>query len=320
MLYQSQNDPKWKNEKLGFSNETIGNFGCVITCLANLFEITPLQMNEWMKQNGAFVNGNLTYWAKIPGFIYRGWSYNNDEVKKAISQYGAVIVEVDFDNNSRTDLSHYVIFIGNQKLFDVWDGKEKPTSTYSILKGYIVYDIEKGKNYFKSYFGNMENKITISSKLYEDLVKQATQWSELVKKLELGEPVDTLSQRVIDYIEGIKSRTTTLQNQLNQANGKITELETKLAGCEKECQNSEETIKSLNKQLSDEIQKRGSMIKGYQDQINTLQGQVKTLNDELAKAKGQITELEGKLKSGEVELTIGELLVRLWKKISPIKI
>jgi hypothetical protein len=157
MLYQSQRDSRWANHKLGFSNETIGNFGCVITCLANLFEITPLQMNEWMKNNGAFVNQNLTYWAKIPGFIYRGWSYNNDEVKKAISQYGAVIVEVDFDNNPRTDLSHYVIFIGNQKLFDVWDGKEKPTSIYSILKGYVVYDIEKAKAYFKNQFSNSQD-------------------------------------------------------------------------------------------------------------------------------------------------------------------
>lgn len=59
----SQNDPAWKNTRLGISvsaGDTIGNYGCYVTAIANVCEwaghsIDPVQINDICKQNGWFI-------------------------------------------------------------------------------------------------------------------------------------------------------------------------------------------------------------------------------------------------------------------------
>ena len=71
MRYLSQNDPRWKNKKLGHSRSTIGNFGCTITCIAMMTNRTTDEVNELLKANNGFVQGNLVAWenaGKATGF------------------------------------------------------------------------------------------------------------------------------------------------------------------------------------------------------------------------------------------------------------
>lgn len=176
MILLSQNDARWKLKKLGFGNETIGSVGCLLTCYAMLWDADPIQVNEWFKKNECFVNLNLVYWVKTPGFIWRGWSYDNDEVKKAIEKYGFCIVETDFNDNPK-DGSHFVVAKGNGRIYDPWDGKEKPFNSYQTFYGYGV--IDPSKNPLKG--GNMsDDEISISKKTFEDLVSKASRFDQFV--------------------------------------------------------------------------------------------------------------------------------------------
>lgn len=143
----SQRNLLWKYKKLGNSNVTIGDYGCVITCLTMISKMLDVsRVNDLFKEKEVYVEQNLVYWVKVPDalsnlvFKWRSWTYNNKEVLDWIKKGFPVIVQVDAApiGSPRTD--HYVVFIGDQKLIDPWDGKIKPTSTYPILRGYILYE------------------------------------------------------------------------------------------------------------------------------------------------------------------------------------
>lgn len=152
MIKLSQRDPRWKNIKLGTSNVTIGGYGCLITCLAMLAGTTPDIVNQklnalpkWNDGSTGYARGNLVIWGRVSQalpnlkFIKRVNYYNNEDVRANVP----CIVEVDFDGTPRTDDRHFVIFIGNRKLYDPWTGTERPTSDYvkfeDSLKGYAIY-------------------------------------------------------------------------------------------------------------------------------------------------------------------------------------
>lgn len=137
MTVLSQRDPRWADIILGTGKGTIGLYGCTITCLAMIIGTTPDVVNERMKAVGGFANGNLVIWDKIPvafpGItINRVWSYNNDDVKAHIPN---VLVEVPAAPIGGTG-SHWVVYIGNQRLNDPWTGRERPTSDFPGATGY----------------------------------------------------------------------------------------------------------------------------------------------------------------------------------------
>ena len=126
----SQRDPKWSNKKLGFSETLIKDYGCTITCIGMKFGVTPDVVNECLKAVNGFLSGNLVIWKKLeealPGvkFVYKYGEYDNEKVKQNLP----CIVEVNGAPIGGD--RHWVLFIGNQKIYDPWDGQEKPTSAY----------------------------------------------------------------------------------------------------------------------------------------------------------------------------------------------
>ena len=183
MKILSQRDEHWKDKKLGNSNLTIGNYGCVVTALAMMFDSTPDRVNDYLKKHGGFKGANVI-WAKIPGFIKIGWTYNNAAVLAAIKKYGACMVRTDFDGNPRTDGDHYVVFIGKHRLADPWVGKERPTSAYTLLKGYIIFDIEKGKKAFMNTDTDpLQECLKQHTHLMELLTKKDKKLDEIRKQL-----------------------------------------------------------------------------------------------------------------------------------------
>lgn len=138
MTYYSQRDPRWKSIKLGFSDTTIGGYGCTITCLAMIIGTTPDVVNERLKAVQGYAEGNLVVWAKIeeafPGIkIKRVWSYDNEDVKANVPN---VLVEVD--GKPIGGFRHWVVYLGNQKMADPWDGTEKTTTSYPNPVSYCV--------------------------------------------------------------------------------------------------------------------------------------------------------------------------------------
>ncbi|MEJ5226223.1 MAG: hypothetical protein WHV44_17305, partial [Anaerolineales bacterium] len=60
----SQQDPRWKDGKLGFSNLTLGTHGCALTAVAMLlrgfgFEIRPDSLNDRLKTVGGFMEAAI---------------------------------------------------------------------------------------------------------------------------------------------------------------------------------------------------------------------------------------------------------------------
>jgi hypothetical protein len=62
--FHLQRDPRWRNETIGGTGETLSKVGCTVSSLAMALEhygirLTPAQLNDWLKTNG--------------GYTWRGW-------------------------------------------------------------------------------------------------------------------------------------------------------------------------------------------------------------------------------------------------------
>jgi hypothetical protein len=88
MITYSQNDPRWKNVKLGSCSNTIGSAGCKITCLGMFAGMTPEAVNKIMP----YVDGCLvedTTAAKVLGLEFSG------RTTSPHSEFGLCIAETD---------------------------------------------------------------------------------------------------------------------------------------------------------------------------------------------------------------------------------
>lgn len=144
----SQRDPRWAGKNLGTSPQTIGTHGCVITALTMLAgEVDVGRTNDLFNQHGVYVQGNLVWWSQVQKaftdlkFNWRSSVYDNNQVANWIyNKKIPVIVEVDAAPIGSPRTSHYVLFLGEQRLADPWDGTIKSTLAYPNLKGYVLYE------------------------------------------------------------------------------------------------------------------------------------------------------------------------------------
>lgn len=131
----SQNDTRWKSNLLGNSNLTIGSSGCLITSLGMISDTNVDVVNTKLKAVKGFTEA-LVIWNKIQSalpklkFVWRGPAYNNDSVLSQIKRNGFCLVEA---KNRFTGSKHWMVFIGNKKLWDPWTGTEKSTGSYNNL-------------------------------------------------------------------------------------------------------------------------------------------------------------------------------------------
>ncbi len=118
-----QNDPKWKDVKLGNQNkETIGSWGCLMTSMTMVangygFDETPETINEKMKSAGGF-QGALIIPAVLPsvcaGLAYKGYHPCEDspapiaQIDAAIAADKPVIVQVDWSPKAGLQ-THWIV-------------------------------------------------------------------------------------------------------------------------------------------------------------------------------------------------------------------
>ena len=134
----SQNDPRWKNVRLGTSGTTIGWNGCLIDCIAMIlrfygYDYDPATLNAYLTANGGYANGNLLYWGKVPHLQIAAW-HDCMDIPAPLSRIDAelalgrpCVVHVDFYPSTNPIDEHYVLIIGkladeDYVFIDSWDG------------------------------------------------------------------------------------------------------------------------------------------------------------------------------------------------------
>lgn len=120
MTLYSQNDPRWKNKKLGTGNGTIGKLGCALTCIAMLSDTRPDVLNDELIRGGAFVSGDLMVWDRAAALKGLPYSANRTSVIKY-----PVVVETDHYKPQGIP-QHFYILHANGSVWDPADGKIKP--------------------------------------------------------------------------------------------------------------------------------------------------------------------------------------------------
>src|SRR6266540_5538161 len=117
-----QNDEKWKNVKLGNSNETLGSWGCLLTSVTMMlngigYNETPETVNEKMKKAGGF-QGALFMPSVLP-YVWSNALYRDmqpcessippiAQIDAAIAAGKPVILQVDWNKQQGTQ-THFVL-------------------------------------------------------------------------------------------------------------------------------------------------------------------------------------------------------------------
>ena len=150
-----QNDEKWKNTKLGNSNETIGGWGCLLTSVTMMlngmgYSETPETVNEKMKANGGF-QGAFFIPSMLP-YAYSSVIYKDMQscenfpapvalIDAAVAAGKPVILQVDWNKQAGIQ-THFVLV------------KEKQGDDY------VIYDPYK-------YGGDGPSKDVLLTKRYK---------------------------------------------------------------------------------------------------------------------------------------------------------
>ena len=135
----SQKDPRWGSVKLGTSSSTIGGYGCLITSASMMlrhfgFDTDPGRLNDLLKANGGYQNGNLFVWGaleKIFKGVKFGYRYNGAYLDKIDEQLRAgkpVIINVDLNPATSVLDEHWVLIVGKVNgsyiINDPWYGTQ----------------------------------------------------------------------------------------------------------------------------------------------------------------------------------------------------
>jgi len=132
-----QNDDTWKSTQLGFSSETIGSWGCLLTSATMMlngigYSETPQSVNDKMKANGGF-QGALFIPSALP-YLWPNCAYRDmqscedypapiSQIDDAVAQGKPVILQVDWSKQAGLQ-THFVLV------------KEKKGDDYSIYDPY----------------------------------------------------------------------------------------------------------------------------------------------------------------------------------------
>lgn len=301
----SQRDSAWKSIKLGFSTTTtIGSHGCTITCVSMLAGITPKETNERLKSVSGYANTNLIIWSKIKEaipwleFVWRGYTYENAKVADAIKQWGGCLVEVDGTpiGGSR----HWVLYIGNQKMIDPWDGKEKPTSSYKAIGYATIKAGEKPTMMYKGYDLTNQDSMKVAVDVLVDVVKNNIYY----KQADVHARYEVASLDELDAkIGGYKSRISDLTKQLGTAQAEVKNKEEIISNKDIEIANFQSDIKVW----IDRLEEAAHRIEQLGKEKGNLAIEVEQLKIQIETLKQQNTE-------GKVTITLGELFKLLWNQ------
>lgn len=257
----------------------MAGWGCFVTACSMVADILPSDALKKLTFDGA-----MLVWDSIKNIglepIYKG-DWDNSKALQYITDNGQCIARVDFDGSDRTDDTHFVVLIGNKRLYDPIDGKEKPTSTYSKYTG--IRACRKVEN--------------MANELQTCLTDRQKFWDErdsILRELQ----ADSV-EGGINTIRGLRSRITDLGNQLGTYQAETKNKEELLSRCQQEVLNLQDEINGLQSRL---------------DQSNNTVTQLGKDKGSLAIQVAQLTTQLETARRGTYTITVAEFFKLLWNQ------
>ena len=148
---QSQNDPRWRFERINTCDHPMGNSGCAITTTSMSFSAngspaTPQSLNEelgnlacplyWTYASKSYTDGKLELWGS--------WAFDWAMLDLSLSKgRPAMVMLSDAPHYEDAVLLHWVLVVGGEgrepegyRIYDPWDGSTYKTLAYYTEKGY----------------------------------------------------------------------------------------------------------------------------------------------------------------------------------------
>lgn len=253
----SQRDNRWKAQKLGNSNSSIGDYGCVLTSVAMFIQyvlkndILPPDLNRMMTDNGGY-DKDIWQWTALTKIYpevrfdgrkdYYNVSADIPLIKSYIDKNLPVVVLLDFDRGKAGVQDHFVLVVGytdNDLIInDPWYGDR----------------IELRKRY-----GNQDPKVTLlGARLYSATSVSSPDWANGVKEVFVAEGY-TYPETYPDVVKVLlndhkalletEGKFNELRHQIEELNNKITKLESEKQKLEKIMQPSREIAENFKKLL-----------------------------------------------------------------------
>ena len=118
-----QNNEAWKNVKLGTSQDTIGQSGCLLCCYAMIAgncgrAENPITLNDKFKSRNGYINGALLTPTSLselyPDIVYGGsQDFKSIEQLRSLLPQNNIVLELDFDSNPNDGIQTHFVLVGN---------------------------------------------------------------------------------------------------------------------------------------------------------------------------------------------------------------
>ena len=161
-----------------------------------------------------------------------------------------------------------------------------------------------------------DQTIPVLKKDFERIVTKSGYYDKTVEYLSLGNPADTPFEKVQSTIQGYKSRSTDLSNQLTAAQAELKNREEQVARLKGECQESEKLRLDLNSRLNEALKKANEVTGVYEGQLKSKQEVINGLARDKGNLNTQIAALQAENQKLKISTTTGLTISDLFNALA----
>ena len=228
MKIYSQRDPQWGNEKLGFSESKIKDFGCKLTSFAMLDGRNPSELNTVFKEKGCF-SGDLLIDEKCAEAL--NWTLLPRTTDKPSTL--PCIAEVDM-SPAPGKQQHFVVW-QEGGIIDPWTGQARSHEMYPTVsfRNFVIKEL-MNKDFVKAIEKIVSEDYgdNLNDKEQKDAAKK------LIAQHDLFISASQNTEHMMAELQEANNRIKSLTNEVGEANLTIEALNTSIQAIEKDCDNA----------------------------------------------------------------------------------
>ena len=245
----------------------IGNYGCLITCLAMYTDMTPDVVNQTLKDNQGYVDGTgLFIWNKCSVLyltqVYASPTYTGPvttlgltKMKEYLDAGQPLLCEIDFNEQTESEEMHYVLMTGyDDTTFyacDPWTGTQIDMAVYGGTARAVIK--------FRAYDKVLpkDDGVNCQLALSQCMTARDNHWNDLntIKDalIVTGDYALDVIMRRIDMLTGIEVDYGKKTQQLTEAQKQVVELQKQSADKDVELTNLKSEVEKLTIKIDSAI-------------------------------------------------------------------